>query len=83
MYHRCIPRTYPHRIGPLKKNATTPISLISEKFIMTIFIFFSHRGHLEDIYDLAWSPNGTQLVSGSVDNSAIIWDVDKGENSKA
>ena len=39
-------------------------------------IFF--RGHLEDIYDLAWSPNGQQLISGSVDNSAIIWDVNKG-----
>ncbi|XP_065057625.1 chromatin assembly factor 1 subunit B-like [Rhopilema esculentum] len=36
------------------------------------------RGHLEDIYDLAWSPDGKQLISGSVDNSAIIWDVSKG-----
>eukprot|EP00794_Sanderia_malayensis_P000365 gene365-998_t len=36
------------------------------------------RGHLEDIYDLAWSPDGQQLISGSVDNSAIIWDVNKG-----
>ena len=41
------------------------------------------RGHLEDIYDLAWSPDGTQLVSGSVDNSAIIWDINKGEWSFA
>ncbi|KAK3711628.1 hypothetical protein QZH41_014058 [Actinostola sp. cb2023] len=36
------------------------------------------RGHIEDVYDLAWSPDGSQLISGSVDNSAIIWDIAKG-----
>jgi WD40 repeat protein len=36
------------------------------------------RGHIEDVYDLAWSPNATQLISGSVDNSVIIWDTNKG-----
>lgn len=40
------------------------------------------RGHLEDIYDLAWSPNGSYLISGSVDNSAIIWDIDQGQMQK-
>jgi len=40
------------------------------------------RGHIEDVYDLAWSPDGTQLISGSVDNSAIIWDTVKGQNLK-
>ena len=30
------------------------------------------------MYDLAWSPNGTRLISGSVDNSVIIWDTSKG-----
>ena len=47
---------------------------------MSIFAFLNCRGHLEDIYDLAWSPDGNQLVSGSVDNSAIIWDINKGVN---
>uniref|UniRef100_A0A1B0A0W6 CAF1B/HIR1 beta-propeller domain-containing protein n=1 Tax=Glossina pallidipes TaxID=7398 RepID=A0A1B0A0W6_GLOPL len=37
------------------------------------------RGHMEDIYDLSWSPNSLYLVSGSVDNSAMIWDVQKGK----
>ncbi|XP_055690668.1 chromatin assembly factor 1 subunit B [Lutzomyia longipalpis] len=37
------------------------------------------RGHLEDVYDLAWSPNDLQLISGSVDNTAIVWDVQKGK----
>ena len=36
------------------------------------------RGHLEDVYDLCWSPDSTSLISGSVDNSAIVWDVLKG-----
>ena len=36
------------------------------------------RGHLEDVYDLCWSPDSAHLVSGSVDNTAIIWDVQKG-----
>lgn len=36
------------------------------------------RGHLQDVYDLCWSPDGGQLVSGAVDNTAIIWNVQKG-----
>lgn len=38
------------------------------------------RGHMEDIYDLSWSPNSSFLVSGSVDNSAMVWDVQKGKS---
>ncbi|KAK9498527.1 hypothetical protein O3M35_003140 [Rhynocoris fuscipes] len=37
------------------------------------------RGHLNDIYDICWSPDSVHLISGSVDNSAIIWDVAKGK----
>lgn len=33
----------------------------------------------EDIYDLCWSPNSANLISGSVDNTAIVWDVQKGK----
>ncbi|TPP67766.1 Chromatin assembly factor 1 subunit B, partial [Fasciola gigantica] len=33
----------------------------------------SLRRHLEDIYDLCWSPDGQALISGSVDHSVIIW----------
>ena len=45
--------------------------------IYYVFVFFC-RGHIEDVYDLCWSPDGNNLISGSVDNSAIIWDVMKG-----
>ena len=33
------------------------------------------RGHVFDVYDVAWSPDSTQLLSGSVDRTAIVWDV--------
>ncbi|XP_014251552.1 chromatin assembly factor 1 subunit B [Cimex lectularius] len=36
------------------------------------------RGHLNDVYDLCWSPDSIHLLSGSVDNTAIIWHVTKG-----
>ncbi|EDW71991.1 uncharacterized protein Dwil_GK10714 [Drosophila willistoni] len=38
------------------------------------------RGHREDIYDLSWSPNSLFLVTGSVDNTAMMWDVHKGKS---
>ncbi|OAD61577.1 Chromatin assembly factor 1 subunit B [Eufriesea mexicana] len=39
------------------------------------------RGHLEDVYDISWSPNSNMLASGSVDNTAILWDVHKGRST--
>lgn len=39
------------------------------------------RGHLNDIYDLSWSPDSLHLLSGSVDNTAIIWDVVRGKKT--
>ena len=41
------------------------------------------RGHLGDVYDLCWSSDSRFIVSGSVDNSAIAWDTQKGENRQA
>lgn len=38
------------------------------------------RGHKEDVYDLCWSPMGDKLLSGSVDNTAILWDIAKGQS---
>lgn len=39
------------------------------------------RGHLEDVYDLCWSKCSQFLITGSVDNTAILWDVGKGRNT--
>ncbi|XP_062599442.1 chromatin assembly factor 1 subunit B-like [Saccostrea cucullata] len=35
------------------------------------------RGHLEEVYDLSWSSDSKRIVSGSMDNTAILWDVVK------
>ncbi|MGH0191951.1 UNVERIFIED_CONTAM: hypothetical protein FKN15_000922 [Acipenser sinensis] len=37
------------------------------------------RGHIEDVYDISWTADGNFMVSGSVDNTAIMWDVNKGQ----
>ncbi|CAD7693642.1 unnamed protein product [Nyctereutes procyonoides] len=37
------------------------------------------RGHLEDVYDICWAADGNLMASASVDNTAIIWDVSKGQ----
>ncbi|KAI9033246.1 WD40 repeat-like protein [Hyaloraphidium curvatum] len=41
------------------------------------------RGTLEDpcsdIYDIAWSPDGRHIVSGSIDYKTRIWDVSEGK----
>lgn len=39
------------------------------------------RGHVEDVSDLCWSPDSNSLISGSVDNSVILWDVPKGRKT--
>lgn len=39
------------------------------------------RGHMEDVYDLSWSQDSQFLISGSVDNTAIVWDVEKAKST--
>ena len=31
--------------------------------------------------DIAWSPDGKMIVSGSIDNSVIVWEAKTGESS--
>jgi chromatin assembly factor 1 subunit B len=38
------------------------------------------RGHMEDIYDLSFSPDSQFIMSGSVDNTAMIWDIEKAKS---
>lgn len=35
---------------------------------------------MEDVYDLSWSPDSLNLISASVDNTAMVWDVLKGKS---
>lgn len=31
------------------------------------------RGHVDDVMDVAWSHDGSAVVSGSIDNQSIVW----------
>jgi len=42
------------------------------------FSFKTFRGHLEDILDLSWSRDSSLIISGSIDNSVVVWDVATG-----
>ncbi|XP_039261721.2 chromatin assembly factor 1 subunit B-like [Styela clava] len=48
------------------------------KNIETWNAFKMLRGHVEDINDLSWSNDGDFIISGSIDHTAIMWDVAKG-----
>lgn len=34
------------------------------------------RGHREDVQDLAWAPDGSALLTGSVENESMVFDVE-------
>ncbi|KAK9907533.1 hypothetical protein WJX75_005474 [Coccomyxa subellipsoidea] len=36
-------------------------------------------GHAEDVLDLAWAPDSSALLSGSIENVCVVWDVEKGK----
>jgi len=37
------------------------------------------EGHTDRVLDVAFSPDGMTLASGSEDNTAILWDIETGE----
>ncbi|XP_057657909.1 uncharacterized protein LOC130894897 [Diorhabda carinulata] len=45
----------------------------------TWIVYKIFRGHKEDIYDLCWSVDNSKLLSGSIDNTSIVWDLSKGK----
>jgi len=44
-----------------------------------VYSLLPFRGHLEDVYDICWTSDGNYMASASVDNTAIMWDVNKGK----
>jgi chromatin assembly factor 1 subunit B len=40
------------------------------------------RGHVGDVMDLSWSADSSYLVSGSLDGTAIVWQVSNGKFGK-
>ena len=39
----------------------------------------AYRGHADDIVDVAWAPDGSGVVSASIENTVILWDTAKGK----
>jgi WD40 repeat protein len=37
------------------------------------------KGHTDDVIAIAWAGDGKKLISGSEDNTAVLWDVVKGK----
>ena len=37
------------------------------------------RGHLDSVLSMSWSACSTYLATGSVDNTVIIWNAQKGQ----
>jgi hypothetical protein len=37
-------------------------------------------GHSDDVFDLAWAPDASALLSGSIENICVLWDVDAGKS---
>lgn len=35
--------------------------------------------HQKSIHSLQWTPNGTSLVTGSLDNTVCLWDLNMGK----
>ena len=33
------------------------------------------RGHTDDVMDIAWAPDGSALLSGSIDNKGMVWEI--------
>jgi WD40 repeat protein len=33
-------------------------------------------GHTKEIYDLAWSPCGRYFITGAIDNTACVWNLE-------
>ena len=40
------------------------------------------RGHSDDVMDLAWSPDGTAILSGSIDNRVMLWEISEEKRGK-
>lgn len=58
-----------------KLEELSPATEGEEQYKETWVVYKTLRGHMEDVLDISWSMDGSQLASGSVDNKLIVWDI--------
>ena len=51
-------------------------TITSERQLQRRFL----KRHNDDVYDVAWSPDSRRVITGSVDNTCIIWDAARGKD---
>ncbi len=61
---------------PSKPFGADEDELVEDKEVWTALNIL--RGHGSDVYDLCWSSDSKHLISGSTDNTAIIWHIPSG-----
>ena len=44
-------------------------------FILKLLLFYSFRGHVNAVYQVAWSADSRLLVSGSADSTLKVWEM--------
>ena len=59
----------------VQKSRPTTFGSIEEKISWSNYKIL--RGHSGDVYDLSWNPDSKYLISGSVDNYCMIWNIEK------
>jgi len=66
---------HPPPVAPASEATNSWSTITSERQLSRQVL----RKHSEDVYDVSWSPCSTRLITGSVDNKAVIWDVARGK----
>ena len=80
------PRSAATPVSPPSSPTTTPFasdpdadfsSLVIEQWSRASLL----RGHLSEIYALHWSPDGSQLVTGSIEGRVVVWQLAVGSGA--
>lgn len=61
---------------PQFPNTISVVSGLDENWPAVVNIF---QGHTEAVWSVSFSPDGNQVVSGSLDGTICIWDVETGQ----
>lgn len=61
------------------KKPAVRVKLVKRKIPAGFELLHTLRGHEGPIFDIAWSPDGRTLASGSADQTVGLWDVETAE----